>query len=255
MNCSRMGLAATAVLAASVLLATGAQASPPEVGRCVKVAPGTGAYTGASCVKVGGKREYAWLPGAVHARFTVTLPKGVVTYSANAAEKIVCHGLTASGTYLTPTTIGELQVTDTGCNLENGSRVPCQSTSTLGEIVSRSLHGYFGVVIKDAIPAKEVVGLDVVGPGAKEEVSAYECAGISTEIVGSVIAPIKANRMQTAAKLKYVIRGNVQYPPRFELQEEDVLFRSVMGNPLEVVGVTANLELKNEEALEINSVV
>jgi hypothetical protein len=247
-------LGAAAVLAGLLATASGAQAASPQLGRCVKTAPGAGAYSSASCTKATVGGSYEWLPGAAKAGFTVAATKPLLFEAG--PEQIICQSASGHGSYSGANAVTGLVVTYNGCTFTAfGHTLTCQNTGTAGEIVSDPMQGGYGVITANVNPKKDKLGLDAAGAGPGGEILHYVCGISSNDVIGSVIVPVKSNKMLTAAKLTYKQASSHQIPEAFEGMPRDVLERQIEPGVFEQTGISAKFTLTNEEPLEINSVL
>ncbi|MGD0452191.1 MAG: hypothetical protein ABSB69_01215 [Solirubrobacteraceae bacterium] len=236
---------------ASVFVNSTPPPSPPEYGRCTKVAKGTGKYASAGCTTLGGKADYEWDPGAVKSGFTLT--SAAVTFETVKRSKVTCTGATGLGRYTGYKAVGGVSLTLTGCE-RSGER--CSSAGAgAGEIVSRPLEGVLGVEQLGASASQDKIGLDLFPVGRAGSLIAFSCGVSTASLRGSVIVPVKANRMSLASTLKFKASKGRQKPEGFAGEARDVLEASFDEGPFEQAGLTATVTQANEEAVEVNPVV
>jgi hypothetical protein len=98
MRVSRMMGACVLAMALSAAFAAGASASLPELGRCILVPRGTGAFIGKNCVHPSptNKGEAKFEAGAVKNKFEGETPVGAVTLETKKL-KVVCTAATLNG--------------------------------------------------------------------------------------------------------------------------------------------------------------
>jgi hypothetical protein len=167
--------------------------SAPEYGRCVKVAKGTGTYANASCTSAGKSDSYAWSRGVLKTGFSTRLTAGSVKLETASGSKLTCTGEASGGTYTGDKTVGNVVLTLTGCALSGES---CASAGAApGEIVSNSLEGVLGVETVGANESKDKLGLDLSPTGGVGSVMEFSCGSTPVAVRGSVIVPVKANKM------------------------------------------------------------
>jgi len=241
-------LAAALCLGAS---AASAAAQAPEFGRCVRLAGGAYANAGCTATSAGpGKYEWESGPGP-HAGFTET--SAHFTWLLETNEEGLCTEH-ATGEYTGPKTVGHVDVVLTGCTQTN-------STGSCGTIVLAPLKGEIGVYETGKL------GLKLSGE-AGEMLAEFDCGtgGVNPYIWrgGSVIVPLKADKMLSAEKLKYKLHVRNRRP-----EQVPASFLGEAPAPLEEAGNEmvggeklflpmawrAIGQLVNEEALEANSVV
>jgi hypothetical protein len=144
-----------AVLATAAVGATVAWAEPPDFGRCVKVAKGTGVYATPKCTEAGGERKFEWIPGpGPKAGFSLGLMPEThfLIESAASRTKLVCTGGGGAGEIAGPTSISSLTLTLTGCERAG---IDCESEGRPpGEIALRALNGTLGVVKRGETPQR-----------------------------------------------------------------------------------------------------
>jgi hypothetical protein len=228
----------------------------PEFGRC-KAAGSTkegsktiyhGSYTSSSCTTKSetksGKDE--WVPGFAKRAFTGT--GGASTLETVDKVKTTCKASTTSGEY-TGATGERATLKLTGCESAGHK---CE-TSGLGEgdLESKRLEGDLGFQDK---PAKKVA-LDLRPAGGTGPVMEYVCNGVTTVLTGSVLVPVKVDKMAATLALKYKASKGKQKPESVEGGEKDVLLSSLDAGTPEQAGLTLTTTEKNEEELEINAVI
>jgi hypothetical protein len=246
-SCLIVGLALTAVFAGT------ASAALPEFGRCVKVAPKSGEYSGARCVRpTPGKGSYDFIAGpGEKPKFTGS--GGGVAFETVGKKTITCAGSEESGEYTGAKTLKE-SVNFIGCANEAGQS--CQSNpAKTGEIENTSLEGEIGFIRG---PEKPIVGLDLKG---SPNYLTFICGALPettitvVTIEGSVIAPIKhIDLMAEEFSLKYKQVGGKQVPEQFAGGAKDTLtanFASGLTKTTEQIGLTDFVEITNEEPIEI----
>jgi hypothetical protein len=247
------------VFAGLLGLGVSSAAGTPEIGRCLKVTGDeTGNYSSANCTKAKAGGAYFFHPGAA-VGFSIS-SSGPVTFEAG-NEELVCAGESGFGQYSGTDEVANVRLTLTRCVFTGfPGGIACQNTATAGEIVSEApLSGVYGVITSSAgKPTQDKLGLDLAGVGPDQVVLGYGCGSSETagnEVVGSLIVPVKANKMLSVQKLKYVRSGSRQIPEGFEGMPADVLSRSIGGGPFEQAAESAKITMTSEEPVEINSVL
>ena len=220
----------------------------PEFGRCQKVAKGAGAYGNAGCTKPGGSGSYEWHPGVVANAFTITDGATPVVLETTARTKIACTGAGGGGEYASAKTLTGVTLTFTGCELSGQT---CASGSVAGEVVTTPLAGALGVEKLGAEAAKDKIALRLYPTAG--DVSDFDCGATAVSLRGSVLVPVKANRMSTAMALDFKAARGHQKPEGFAEGARDVLEGSLEGAPDEQLGLTMKATLSDGEALEISS--
>ncbi len=227
--------------------------SPPEFGRCVKVAKGAGKYSSSGCTSLGGSASYEWSAGALAAAFTTSLASGSVTFETTAGSKIECTGETGAGQYTGPKTVGSETITLTGC--ARGGEKCSSAGAAAGEIVSSSLEGALGVEKLGASAAKNKIGVDLFPVGKTGPVMEFSCGGTTISVQGSVIVPLKPDKMSLTQALKFKAAKGKQKPERFIAGPKDVLEASFNHEAFVQIGLTLSVTQTSREALEVNSAV
>ena len=137
-----MGLCALAAFALSaVASATASAFSPPEVGRCVKVAEGTGKFSSGTCVKQKTKGSFEWMPGVAKGKFTSK--GGVGTLATVGGTTVLCKTQSSGGEYNGTKLVSAVVVKFTGCE---ATGFTCGTEgAAAGEIVTNPLEGKIGI--------------------------------------------------------------------------------------------------------------
>jgi hypothetical protein len=233
----------------------------PEFGRCIKVATGTGRFSGSTCISSTTKNNYEWFPafGGTH-----PLEKTHFTNAAKALTKVkletaakhvvTCAGEHGGGEYASNTTVANVAFTFTGCTL--GATGACQSPGKAeGEISTVALNGTLGVIAKGLEAAKNKIGV-VLKPASGELVTEFGCPGTHGVVDGSVIGEVPHDTMVTVADVKFTEAKAVQKPTHFEGGSEQVL-KAFFGEdgPFEPAGLLFTDVQTSEEKVEVNAVL
>jgi hypothetical protein len=234
--------------------------SPPDFGRCVKVAAVKegrkpvyhGGYTTNTCTKRSetASGKYEWHPGVLDAGFTTKLKGGVVAVETFAGERVTCKAESTVGEYAGPKQVGGVVIKFSGCELQGRQ---CTTPGLAeGELETQHLEGNIGWEVK----AVGDVGLDLYPVGHAGPFMEYLCAGgAPVSVEGSLIAPVKAGKMLKSSTVTYKEKKGVQTPEHLESEPLDVLTASLGGEPFEPLGVGFTATQSNEEAVEINTAV
>ena len=83
----------------------------------------------------------------------------------------------------------------------------------------------------------------------------FSCGSTSVTVQGSVIVPLKADKMSFTQALKFKAAKGKQKPERFVAGAKDVLEASFNHEALVQVGLTLTVTQTGKEALEVNSAV
>jgi hypothetical protein len=244
------GFAMLAAIGALCVAPVVAQASSPEVGRCVKkaVAEGVG-YSTATCTTggTGVNAKYEWQAGPpAKPRFTssegVTFIEGAVSKA-----KITCKAALDSGE-LTGAKTDQEQMIWTGCEI-NG--IKCSSAGQPeGTIVTATLKSVLGYINKE----KKQVGVSLEGLGSPV-FAEFNCgSSLPVVIRGSVIAKVTpVSKMATTFTELFTETKGHQKPEKFEGEPKDTLECQVAGGPFEQCGFVSKDVVKTEESVEIRA--
>jgi hypothetical protein len=228
-------------------------ASPPELGRCVRV-PSGGEFTTAKCTKASLTQTggYEWEPGTASAHYaTSSITK--VTLETAKGVKVTCSGGADTGEYSDPRTIADMVLQLTGCEMPS-SKIECASSGAgAGRIDTQPLDGALGIDRLGGKPSSDKLGFDLYPAGKTGPVVTFSCAGTTVSVKGSVIVPVMANKMQRAVKLKAEESKGKQEQQSFAGGPKDVLEESVNGGAFEAAGLAISLNEENGESLEVNS--
>lgn len=232
---------------------------PPDFGRCVKVPAekrGTktvyhGGFSVGTCIVTSPTKagKYEWYPGLLRTSFSMTLKEGVATFATVKKVKVTCRGESGSGEYSGIKEVANVVIKLTGCE-SLGKKCTTPSLAE-GELETKTLEGALGW--EDRAAKRPAFDLFPVGKaGALME---YRCIGaVPITLSGSVLVPIKADKMLSTVTLGYRASKGRQKPEDLEGEPADVLTASLNGEVLEQMSLTATLTLVNEEAVEINAV-
>jgi hypothetical protein len=234
-------------------------ASPPEFGRCVKLAKGViGTFSTAVCTTpaTDEKFSFEWQQGpGANAKFTTNIKEltTATIETVGGATRIVCSGQTGTGEYTGRHTVGNVMLTLTGCEL-SGSK--CTSEGAEEGVVRTSvLEGSLGVTKKAEIATKTKIALDFFPAVEAGTVMAFSCGATNVTVTGSVLVPVTANKMLLSTTLKFVGKSGKQKPEKFEGMPADVLMLAVgEGAPVRA-GLTLTTVQRNEEKIEADTVI
>jgi hypothetical protein len=215
----------------ALVLSSSAQASLPEVGRCVKVAIGTGAYTSGKCTKreTGKSGKWEFLPASAAENLTFSGGGIQVKLATAGHEEIGCVVANIKGTFTGPktaTTELELQ----GCT--NAAGESCGSAANENQIKSNPLEAELGFIQNVVVEGHRhvKVGMDFKPQSPQTSLATYRCGSgsqlPSAAIEGSVIAddkPIDAMKEENKLILHVRLNG-AQDPESFQESPKDTLF-------------------------------
>lgn len=249
-----------AIGAGALAVNAGAASSPPEFGRCVKVAGHVSQYRDAGCRSKPVKENtgaYEWFPGPGEKSGFTGSGENVLLETAGGL-KITCAASQFVGKYATAKT-ETLKVSLIGCT-EPVSKTNCQSNPLEeGEIVSNEAEGELGYINNTGKIA--VVGLDVKAKGGGALWS-FTCGKLPTlaltdTVEGSVIAPITPRtRMSEVFKLNYKQAHGKQAVQQFEGGAKDTLTSKVVKGvtvTTEETGFNSTRDDTNEELMEVKA--
>jgi len=248
-----LGLCLAAALACSAVGATSAWAEAPELGRCVSHAGGK--YTNNVCTKAATGKivgKYEWEPGAVKAKFTGV--GGVATLETVHKVKVTCKTEVSSGEYTSPKTVGNINVTFTGCE---SLGYKCKTTTSAeGELSTVPLAG----TLRWENATKTKVAIDLV-PQSGELFIEFQCGPADAKVQGSVMTNVPVDIVKTVFEQKFTAKLGKQKPEYYYTatgeKVKDVLI-SKIGGPgaeLEQSGQTVTNLQTDEEPLELNRYV
>jgi hypothetical protein len=219
---------------ASVALAVSspAQAALPEVGRCVKVALGKGAYRDGKCLthETGTRGKWEWMPASATETLTFGGGGTEVKLATAGHELIECVVANVKGTFTGPKAASaefELQ----GCSNAKGES--CGSATNENQIKSNTLEAELGFIQNVVVEGHRhvKVGLDFRPQSPQTSLASYKCGNESqaqlptAAIEGSVIAALKPiDTMKEEANLIFHVRFNgIQDPESFQESPKDTL--------------------------------
>jgi hypothetical protein len=179
-----------------------------------------------------------------------TVPVGPAKHLVPAL-KLACGGVSASGQYTGPSTVGGLVVTFTECASKGTA---CNSEAAgEGEIVSSMLGGTLGVTqIKHG---KSKPGLALAASEEGAPFVAFSCGGTTAVISGSVITEVAGDHPNLVEDIAFGQSAGVQRPLSFLGGPADVLETSIDGRADEQTGLALKVQQTNEEAIEVNTIV
>jgi alpha-tubulin suppressor-like RCC1 family protein len=227
--------------------------TPPEFGRCVKLAKGVkGRYSTAGCTSsaTAEKFGFEWEQGpGAKAGFTTKFKAATsVALETVGKKRIACTGETGKGEYTGLKSVGHVALTLTGCEL------PGQKCTTggfaAGEIVTNTLEGELGWENK----AKKAVALDLLAAVSGQPVAAFTCGAAAVSISGSVLVKVAAGKTSATETLKYSGTAGKQKPEHFEGGPRDVLETSFKEGlpPFEQTALLLTAVRTAEENIEEN---
>jgi hypothetical protein len=250
---NRIGLCLLAAFALGAIAANAAFAEAPELGRCLKAEKigktYNGGFTNSSCTSAsqGKTGKYEWFPGAAKVKQTTKGGKGQLETVGKLG--VECQTETSTGEYSGAKEVKNVVVTFEGCE---SAGIKCNTAgSAAGELVTRTLEGTYGFENK----ARKKTAFDLYPKGKTGLFIEFSCTGLQIAVRGSILVPIKSDKMALTTSLKYKATRGVQKVQSFEGMPKDVLETTHQGLPYEESGQNITTTLTNEEKLELNAVV
>lgn len=257
-----LGICALALCALSLAVVSSASATAPEYGRCLKAEKNvkkewTGSFSDSKCNKKvteaekAKKGKYNWFPGAVKKLQTSVGGKGVLEEVGK--NLVICASESSVGEYVGTKEAKNLIVKFKGC--EAGPQRCTSPGHEIGELETNVLEGR--AVWENEAAHK--TALDLFPALGQEQFIEFNCGGATTVAVkGSILVPIKADKMATTFVLKYKAKHGFQQLEQYEeggKKITDVLLSNFAGKGFAQAGQTITSTVTNEEALELNSYV
>lgn len=249
-----VGACAAIMLLGAVLTASAFGAEAPEIGRCVKVAAGTGQFTTSACSKKAKPTklgEYEFEPGAIKTHFIGT--GGAATLETVHAVKVTCGTERSSGEFTSSKTVGNVEVVFTGCE---SLRYKCSTPMAAeGEIVTNALAGK---LVWEKFGKK--VAIDLF-PQSTELFVEFQCGPVNAKVKGSVLCALPVDKMEPTLEEKFTAKKGKQKPEYYYASPtekiKDVLMSKIGGPGIEFeqAGQTVTNVQTDEESLEVNTVV
>ncbi|MCW3057572.1 MAG: hypothetical protein JWO21_1541 [Solirubrobacterales bacterium] len=260
------------VLAGFAVGATSASAASLEYGFCQKVSVGAGAYGTAGCTALGGERKYEWTPlGASETvpfttvkRESPALVEMVVLQPANPPgfnEEIATvrctNELSSEGAYIGENEVLGIVLEFTGCELTaflDGThlyKAKCTSAgANEGTVITSRLAGSSGLIAKGVEPTKDKAGLDLKAETG-ETFAEFTCGSAPMVVRGSVIAPVKTNRMLASQPITYQAKYEKQKVQKFESMPRDVLEADLNERGYGPLGLKFSTKLQTVRKIEL----
>ncbi|HEX3509524.1 MAG TPA: IPT/TIG domain-containing protein, partial [Solirubrobacteraceae bacterium] len=240
--------------------------APPEFGRCLKVAKGSGRFS-ATCTTPLAGGSYEWTTEVPHNRFTMKLKAGTAPLRITVApenfaisSKLVCTGANGSGELSGTKEVKNVAITLTGCERFRGtskvSEGQCSSEGAAsGAIVLSTLEGVLGLISTTLKEGKEIrkAGLDLYPAGRTGLLFDTACIGTLVAARGSVIGTVAGDKMSPTGVLAFAAGSGKQKPQGFEGEPRDVLEGTLISGSVAQMGLQVALTQTNEEAIEINA--
>ena len=162
---------------------------------------------------------------------------------------MICSAATGDGTYAGAREIEDLVIRFAGC--ESAGHQCTTEGAPEGVLETPALEAVLGWEAKQS----RKVALELAPAGSSGAFLEYRCTGgVPVSITGSVLVPIKAEKMAVSTALKFKATRGIQKPERPEgkpITELTATFNNELAEPL---GISSSFTLANEEAVEINAV-
>jgi hypothetical protein len=257
-----LALCLVAAFAMSVAMAASASASAPEYGRCVKAEKNakkeyTGNFSDSKCTKKvteaekAKKGKYEWLPGVVKNKQVSVGGKGILEEVGKNA--VGCKAQSSTGEYVGTKEVKNVVVKFTEC--ESGPFTCTSEGHALGELETNKLEGR--VVWENE--ASKKVDLELYPAAGKEQFIEFTCgATLTVAVKGAILVPLKTNTMSETVTLKYKAKHGFQTPEFYEeggKKIKAVLMSNFGGKGFAQAGQNITSTVKNEEKLELNTVI
>jgi hypothetical protein len=255
-----VGVCLTAAVAVGAVAAAGAWAQAPEYGRCEKAEKVgkeyKGKYSNSVCTKEAPEAERAkkgkfeWHPGVVKAKQTSKGGKGILEEAGKYA--VGCESEESMGEYSGTKDVKHLFVKFKKCEAPG---LVCTSPGhEKGDLETVSLEGK--VVWENEKEHK--TALDLFPEGVEKFIE-FNCGGTLTVAVrGSILVPVKADKMSSTVTLKYVGKKGIQKVQDYEengSKIRDVLEANFAESGFVQASQTITSTVTNEEKLELNAYV
>jgi hypothetical protein len=165
--------------------------------------------------------------------------------------KVTCATESTAGQYTSARNVGGLVITLTGCALSGTSDTCASSGAGTGEITTATLEGVLGIDKTGSQPSSDGIGLELhaAGNGTLME---FRCGPVPISVRGSVILPVKTNKMLGELELKGKESQARQAPEAFVGGPKAILEGSVEHRAYEQAGLTIQTDPAGEEAMEVS---
>jgi hypothetical protein len=257
---SLVGLCVICAIALSAVAAAGASAQAPEYGRCEKAEKVgkeyKGKFSSSSCTKEvpeaerAKKGKYEWHPGTIRPKQTSSGGKGILEEVEKYA--VGCESESSTGEYTGTKEGKDIVVKFKGCH---STPLTCTSAGhEKGELETKPLAGR--LIWENEKTKKAAIDLF---PEKGELFIEFNCEGkLSVAVKGSVLVPVKADKMGETFTLKFKAKHGFQVPEYYEeggVKVKDVLLSDFAEKGYDQAGQSETVTVKNEEKLEVNTVV
>jgi hypothetical protein len=265
-----VGLCLTAIFAFTALMATGASAeTPPEVGRCLKLAGGKWKDGGCKTPSKPGEEKFEWYPAYVGGVPNTERGTPKLKYTSASKPETIIQLESVSGAVIKATSQSATgKVTGEKTNIAQNidfkgvefKGFKCTSTKPVGsgegDVKVNELNGNLGIEKKGETTAKDKAANRFV-PKTGTTFTEFSCNVIPIIVRGAVLNPITSNAMKgfpTPVTVKFTGAKGKQKPSKFVGGPEETLESSIEGGPFEKSDQVLTTLQKNEEKLEVSTV-
>jgi hypothetical protein len=259
-----------AVLVLSAIACASASASSPyeirglpEIGRCVKVPTGKGAYRGGLCItlETKGLGKYEWTQANVTEKFTFAGSGLESILTTTGHPKIKCVAANFVGEWTGGKT-ASVTIEFQGCTDALGHQ--CSSNpQNRSEIKTLPMEAELGFIRNEIVEGKQIIvtGLDLKAQPPLTDLAIWECGTVTetSRLEGSVVGKIKPfDKMTTESNLVYTTKSNgEQIYTKFQGGPTDTL-STTFTSGIESTTVPSTLKIlsytgKNSAPLEIKA--
>ena len=258
-----IALCLLAVAAVSLASIASASAAAPEYGRCIKAEKNvkkewTGSFSDSKCTKKvtaeekAKKGKFEWFAGASKKFQTSSGGKGVLEEVGKNA--VACKSESSTGEYSGAKEVKNVIVKFKEC--ESGPFVCTSEGHPAGELETKTLEGR--LVWENETTKKVAFELTPVG-GESHPFIEFTCGlSLTVAVKGAILVPIKTNTMSETVPLKYKAKHGFQTPEYYEeggKKVRAVLLSNFAGKGFAQAGQNIVSTVKNEEKLEVNTIV
>ena len=222
-----------------------------EFGRCVGLGKHAASNYKKGCTVLAAGGGFEWLAEMPKPDFTLS-GSGTQELVGSGGALVICKGGEhGSGELSGGSGASSVTIVLSGCAAGKSKHSPkCSSSGAAeGEIGTSTLEGTVGFTNREADNA----ALELL-PAEGETFMAFTCGTVATEVRGAVFGSLSpVNKATASYKLDFAESRGSQRIEGFQEGSREVLEASSAGAPYEQVGLTDDLKLATEEAVELNS--
>jgi IPT/TIG domain/Glycine rich protein len=228
------------------------EAGAPEYGRCISPAFNTKVghveFSDSKCTVSSptDSGKYRWEPGVADA-WTGESSRAAPKLETTSKVAVGCQRAFIAGHITSSTSVSET-IRFIDCAIDLGPACTSPGLAS-GEVVTSALVGTLAWESK----AKKKAAL--VLSSASGPFMQYTCAGATTTVTGSLLAPFKAAKMEAHTKLKLAGSKGKQKAELLEDGERHALSSSLEGGPAEGLSLSFQGQQNYERTLEINPAI